>query len=57
MNFRKDFIKKVRANGYEHVRTNGSHMIFQNAEGRIITVNLKLNKMVAKRLTKEYELR
>lgn len=53
---RRDFVKKVKANGYEHVRTNGSHMIFRNAEGRIMPVNIRLNKMVARRLIVEYGL-
>ena len=53
---RKDFIRQIKANGYEHIRTNGSHMIFRNEAGRILPVNLKLNKMVVRRLIKEYEL-
>lgn len=52
----RDFVKLVKSNGYEHVRTNGSHMIFRNNEGRIIPVNIRLNKMVAKRLIEEYKL-
>lgn len=56
-NFRKEFIRKAKQNGYEHVRTSGSHMIFQNGDGRTMPVNIKLNKMVARRLIKEYGLK
>ena len=52
----REFIKKVERNGYKHVRTNGSHLIYQNDEGRTMAINIKLNAIVAKRLAKEYKL-
>ena len=54
-NFR-DFVKLVERNGYKHVRTKGSHLIFRNEKGRTLSVNIKLNAMVARRLISEYEL-
>lgn len=57
MNLRKDFVRIAQKNGYHLVRTKGSHMIFQNESGRTMAVNIHLNKMVAKRLIKEYDLK
>lgn len=52
----KKFGKILKNNNYENTRIKGSHYIFKNAEGNTIVVNLKLNRMVAKRLIKENNL-
>jgi len=42
--------------GYHLVRTKGSHYIYKNDDGRTVSVNLRINKMVAQRLIKRYDL-
>lgn len=49
----RDFIKKLNRNGYTFVRKRGSHSVYRNSNGKIITINMPLNRMVAERLTKE----
>lgn len=44
--------RRLRANGYEFVRQRGSHMIYRKGNSEIV-VNLKLNKMVKRRLERE----
>lgn len=39
--------------GYKLVRQTGGHKIFKNDKGQEIVINLKLNKMVMRRLQKE----
>ena len=51
----KDFQKLLHGNGYRIVRIHGDHYIFHNGE-KHISVNKHLNKMVARRLIKEYNL-
>lgn len=46
--------RRLKANGYEFVRQRGSHMIYRKGDHEV-TVNLKLHKVVAKRLIKEIE--
>ena len=42
--------------GYHLVRTKGSHCIYKNDNGRTISLNLRINKMIAQRLIKQYDL-
>ena len=51
----KQFMKILNNNGYEKVRSKGSHVIFKNAaNGFVISIpGVKLNKMIANRLIKE----
>lgn len=53
----RDFMKKLRNNGYSVSRTRGSHMVWKNANGNTITTNRDINKMVARRLIKENNLK
>ena len=52
----RSFIKILKNNGYVLVRKRGDHFIYKNKDGNIISINLKLNPMVARRLIKENEL-
>ena len=52
----KEFRRKLERNGYHLNRRNGSHLVFQNTSGRIIVMTTRINKMVARRLIKEYGL-
>lgn len=46
--------RQLKRQGYEFVRQNGSHKIYMQPEtGKKIVINLKLNKMVMRRLQKE----
>lgn len=51
----REFGKILDNNGYRHIRTKGSHLIYGNGS-RTISVNKNLNRMVAQRLIKEYAL-
>lgn len=53
---RKEFIRMVEKNGYHYVRNNGSHSIYMNNEGRHITIPLRIEAPIAKRLIKENNL-
>lgn len=55
MDYRK-FAKIVEANGFIFDRQIGDHRIFLNNKGRHISIPLKLNRMIARRLTKENNL-
>lgn len=48
----REFRKELTDNGYEKVRTHGSHDIYKNVDGKTIVVNLNLNHMVMNRLKK-----
>lgn len=52
----KSFVKILKYNGYEFDRRSGDHHIYKNGNGRSISVNFHLNKVVALRLIKEYNL-
>lgn len=45
-------VKELREKGYEKKRQSGSHIIYCNGKNSV-TINLKLNRMVAKRIKKE----
>ena len=47
--------KKLRRNGYYIDRWKGSHAIYSNGT-QTVAVNIKLNEMVARRITKEWGL-
>ena len=51
----REFEPILKANGYREIRSNGSHFIYSNGENQI-TVNIKLNRMVKRRLIKENNL-
>ena len=53
--FRK-FTRQLINNGYYKVRIKGSHYIYQNEKGNIITVNKDINRMVKKRLVSQNNL-
>lgn len=53
----KEFRRLLIDNGYKYERCRGDHMIYSK-NGRIISFNIiKLNRMVARRLIKENNLR
>lgn len=47
--------KILRDNGYEYLRSKGSHFMYSNGI-YTVAVNKDLNAMVAKRLIKQYHL-
>ena len=47
------FRLKLERNGYKCNRINGSHYIFKNDEGKLISINKKPNRMVMQRLLRE----
>jgi predicted RNA binding protein YcfA (HicA-like mRNA interferase family) len=54
----RDFVRLLKDNGYVVARTSGDHTIYYNAERKdSITVNNKINPMVARRLIKEHNLK
>lgn len=52
----REMDRLLKKNGYYATRWKGSHRIYSNDTGRIISVNKDLNMMVKKRLIKEYAL-
>lgn len=50
---RREFVKLVRQNGFEYVRSHGSHDIYYNKEGRHITIPQTLVDVIARRLIRE----
>lgn len=46
----------MRQNGYHVIRSTGSHNIWSNGVNTI-TINVKINKMVLRRLVKTYGLK
>lgn len=54
----REFIRLLKDNGYVVVRTAGDHTIYYNEERKdSITVNRKINPIVANRLIKEHNLK
>ncbi len=51
----RGFKKILIANGYKLDRSRGSHFVYKK-DGRNVVFNKDLNKFVARRLIKEYEL-
>lgn len=52
---RREFEQILNDNGYELVRSKGSHFIYRN-DKETISVPKKINKMMGRRLVKEYNL-
>lgn len=53
---KREFERLLRRNGYRLDRVNGSHYIYSNGE-KSIAVKQKMNKMIARRLIKENDLK
>lgn len=53
----REFRKMLAKNGYLLHSTKGSHFVYKNpVTGSVISINVNLNKMVARRLIKENNL-
>ena len=54
----REFNHLMKKNGYSRVarRGKGSHIVYQNGNGRTLTINDSYNMMIIKRLIKEYAL-
>lgn len=52
----REFIKICIANGFYYSRHNGDHAIYVNDKGRHISIPLKLESVIARRLIKENNL-
>ena len=52
----KEFVRIVRANGFHYNRHSGDHAIYTNNRGRHISIQAKLESVIAKRLIKENDL-
>ena len=53
----REFSRILVKNGYKCIRKNGDHFIFENANlKKKIIINKNLNKMVMRRLIKQYNL-
>ena len=53
---KREFERLLRRNGYKLDRVNGSHYIYTNVSNSI-SIKPKINKMVARRLIKENNLK
>lgn len=51
-----DFCKLAKKNGYCFLRSKGSHHIYKNTEGQHMSIPLKLESVIARRLIKENKL-
>ena len=49
-------IPVLKANGYKKNRSNGSHVIFVNANGEVISVPKSINRMLWRREVKKHDL-
>ena len=52
----REFVRIVVANGFYYDRHNGDHAIYLNERGRHISIPLKLESVIARRLIKENNL-
>lgn len=52
----REFVRVVVANGFHYDRHNGDHAIYLNEKGRHISIPLKLESVIARRLVKENDL-
>ncbi len=53
----REFVPILEANNYEYKRSSGSHFMFVNAvSGKTLVVNTHLNKMVRRKLIRNYRL-
>ena len=53
---RIEFVKLVRQNGFEYVRSKGGHDIYYNNKGRHVSIPQTLVDVIARRLIKENNL-
>ena len=53
---KRSFTKLLEDNDFHCNRTHGSHFIYKDKNGRTISFNKDLNRMVAQRLIKENNL-
>lgn len=53
---RREFVKLVRQNGFEYVRSSGGHDLYYNKEGKHISIPQTLVDVIARRLIKENNL-
>ena len=53
---RNNFIRLVKKNGYYYDRNNGSHSIYVNERGNHISIPLRIEAPIARRLIKENNL-
>lgn len=53
---RREFVKLVRQNGFEYIRSKGSHDIYYNNKGRHISIPQTLVGVIARRLIRENNL-
>ena len=52
----REFRHILSNNGYTHIRTTGSHMIYSNGERQIVITSKNLNAVICRRLIKENKL-
>lgn len=52
----REFIKILNNNGYVRDRVSGSHIIYINGSNTISITHNHINKMIVRRLIKEYNL-
>lgn len=52
----REFVRVVVANGFYYNRQSGDHAIYLNEKGRHISIPLKLESVIARRLIKENNL-
>lgn len=48
----REFIRLLKNNGYNYIRTNGSHQLYRKGNASVV-VPIHLNRMIAQRLIKE----
>ena len=53
---RREFVKLVRQNGFEYVRSKGGHDIYYNNKGRHISIPQTLVDVIARSLVRENNL-
>lgn len=53
----RDFCRLAKKNGYCFFRASGSHHIYKNPKGQHMSIPLKLESVIARRLIKENQLR
>ena len=52
----REFVKLVRQNGFEYVRSKGGHDIYYNNKGRHVSIPQTLVDVIARRLIRENNL-
>lgn len=53
----KEMQTKLKNNGYQKVRCNGSHQIWSDGKHTVSLPVVKLSPVIARRLVKEFDLR